>query len=650
MKFHLQSLSLDLRHATETIVFSDITYFWGQMGAGKSSIARLIDYCLGGAIQLSPALQAEFVSATLTVELERSTLTIERQRDGANVFASWTVGDEVQSVIVPARAAAGELIPHTGVETLSDLIFWLSGVQPPRVRKSKLKDDSKTVRLSVRDLLWYCYLDQDNIDSAFFHLEEDAEFYLRLKSRDVIRYVIGYHDERVADLEAELDQLRANRTARASAIESLTRTLDEVGAGSEAQIAEREASLKAALAEAEASIVALRELKRVGQTEHAVDILARRTRRLAVGIAHLDVAADELLAARERHVRHRNEIETLGLKFRRSAVAREILGDVGFADCPRCTQSLPARPARCCEVCGQDDRLELTDAAEQAALELDIASRRADLDSAIEEIDRSLTRIRLRRERALDRKASLETARNRASEEADSAFLSTVLLKERERAALEAELQSLAWLLRLPDLLQQQRDALAQIIALELTLKEALKDARTSAEADRTSLTRLGDYFLDALVQSGVPGIQRDDRVALEPPTFYPAVFSSDPSDLTASTFTSMSSGGKKTLFKCCFAIAVHRIAALLDAPLPELLIIDSPMKNISERENRAQFEGFYRMVYALKAGELSETQIILIDKEYLPPDPALGLDIRSRHMQPDSTQHEPLIRYYRGK
>lgn len=342
--------------------------------------------------------------------------------------------------------------------------------------------------------------------------------------------------------------------------------------------------------------------------------------------------------------------QTLGLKFRRSAVAREILGDVGFADCPRCTQSLPARPARCCEVCGQDDRLELTDATEQAALELDIASRRADLDSAIEEIDRSLTRIRLRRERALDRKASLETARNRASEEADSAFLSTVLLKERERAALEAELQSLAWLLRLPDLLQQQRDALAQIIALELTLKEALKDARTSAEADRTSLTRLGDYFLDALVQSGVPGIQPDDRVALEPPTFYPAVFSSDPSDLTASTFTSMSSGGKKTLFKCCFAIAVHRIAALLDAPLPELLIIDSPMKNISERENKTQFEGFYRMVYALKAGELSETQIILIDKEYLPPDPALGLDIRSRHMQPDSTQHEPLIRYYRGK
>lgn len=93
----------------------------------------------------------------------------------------------------------------------------------------------------------------------------------------------------------------------------------------------------------------------------------------------------------------------------------------------------------------------------------------------------------------------------------------------------------------------------------------------------------------------------------------------------------------------------MHRIAARLEAPLPELLIIDSPMKNISERENSAQFEGFYRLVYGLKAGELAKTQIILIDKEFLPPDPALGLDIGSRHMQPDSTEHEPLIRYYRG-
>lgn len=294
--------------------------------------------------------------------------------------------------------------------------------------------------------------------------------------------------------------------------------------------------------------------------------------------------------------------------------------------------------------------MELADAAEQAAIERDIEARRADLDGAVAAIDGNLARLHRWRDKLVKAKAGLETERNRVVEEADSAFLSTVLLKERERAALQAELDSLSWLLRLPDLLREQREAHAQIVAMEQVLREALKEARTAAEADRSSLETLGAYFLDALVQSGVPGITRQDSVALVPPAFYPAVYSQDPADLTVSTFTSMSSGGKKTLFKCCFAIAVHRIAAQLKAPLPELLIIDSAMKNISERENRDQFEGFYRMLYALKQGELASTQMILIDKEFLPPDPAQKVEVTDRHMQPDSDEHEPLIRYYRGK
>ena len=39
-------------------------------------------------------------------------------------------------------------------------------------------------------------------------------------------------------------------------------------------------------------------------------------------------------------------------------------------------------------------------------------------------------------------------------------------------------------------------------------MREALKEARTAAEADRTSLEQLGTYFLDALVQSGVSILQ----------------------------------------------------------------------------------------------------------------------------------------------
>jgi hypothetical protein len=650
MKFNLLSLDLTLRKAEERISFSGVTYFWGQMGAGKSSIARLIDFCLGGVIQLSPALQAEFLSAKLTIELERSTLTVERQRDSNNVLTSWQLADGPYSAVVPARVAAGEVIPETGVETLSDLIFWLSGVNPPRVRKSKIKEDSKAVRLTIRDLLWYCYLDQDHIDSSFFHLEEAAEFYMRLKSRDVIRYVIGYHDERVADLEAEVDQLRANRTARAASIESLNRALVEVGIGSEKQIGEREAELRGAIEVASAEIAALRSSPRDEQTTHAVDQLSAKARHLGSVVASLEENASERRVMRDRHLRHRNEIEMLSLKFKRSALAREILGDVRFTGCPRCAQQLPQHPKSCCEVCGQADLAELADPGEVAALEVDIVSRQSELSEAIEAIDTSLSEIGVQQKVQLQAKQGIEAELNRVMAEKDTAFLSMALLKERERAALEAELKSIKWLLRLPQMLQEQREALALIVALEQSAREALKEARTNAESDRSSLNTLAEYFLECLILSGVPGVKRNDRVVLEPPAFYPAIYSNDPSDLTASTFTSVSSGGKKTLFKCCFAVALHRIASELLAPLPEFLILDSPMKNISERENRAQFEGFYRMLYKLKSGELAQTQMVLIDKEFLAPEPDLAIDVLSRHMQPDSAVHQPLIRYYRGK
>jgi hypothetical protein len=73
-------------------------------------------------------------------------------------------------------------------------------------------------------------------------------------------------------------------------------------------------------------------------------------------------------------------------------------------------------------------------------------------------------------------------------------------------------------------------------------------------------------------------------------------------------------------------------------------------MKNISERENRPQFEGFHQMLYELAETELKGTQFILVDKEYCKPTKKVGFDLRSRHMTVDKDTDPPLIPYYRGK
>ena len=117
---------------------------------------------------------------------------------------------------------------------LSDLIFELSGVGPMRVRRNKTDPDAPLIPLSFRDVMWYCYLDQDELDSTFFHLE--AEDPRSPKSRDVMRFVLGYYTERLNELEQQLArEVDENRTKTESA-RRMKLFLAELGYGSELEM------------------------------------------------------------------------------------------------------------------------------------------------------------------------------------------------------------------------------------------------------------------------------------------------------------------------------------------------------------------------------------------------------------------------------
>jgi hypothetical protein len=646
LKFRVNKLELSLKRGNVAIPFEDVNYFWGEMGAGKTSIARLIDYCFGGEIELSPALQGEFVGASISLLLEKGDLTIERPRESDRVICSWDEGDSAFQVSIPARTAAGEVIPNTGVEVLSDLIFWLSGIVPPRVRKSKIRQESDTARLSIRDLLWYCYLDQDSMDSSFFHLEDDAAFYKRNKSRDVIRYVIGFHDEKVADIEAQLDQLRGERQALSSTMAGTVRVLKEVGVDSEEALNERVSGLRRKADLLQEEIETARQKTKAKFTTHALDELRMEARTLDDTLAHIEAAMADLRASLDRDTRHLNEIETLSLKFRRSVSAKAVLSGVAFTSCPRCAQSLPDREPGICGVCGQPDYVIASDPTEEIVIDRDVKARAAELKEYIERHEASLASLTWECEQVMAKKAKVEFERNEASERFDSALLSAILTKERERSSLLQEASSLSSLSKLSQMVELQKESIAKIETRERMLRDELKTAKEAAENDATNLKKLKDFYLDCLLRAGVPGISADDIVDIPTSSFFPQVKPDKEAETQITSFATISSGGKKNLFKSCFAIAVHRLAEAEKAPLPSLLIIDSAMKNISERENRRQFEGFYRMLYELKESELASTQIILIDKEYSAPPEDLELTVNDRHMTLEDPENPPLIPY----
>jgi rubrerythrin len=648
MKTRLLSLDVSCKNSVENIVFTDFNYFYGQMGAGKSTIARLIDYCLGGDLEMTPALQSEFVSAGLTLQIDGHPLVLVRDAHSGQIRTQWAWENQQCDALVPARTPHGEVIPGSGIEVISDLFFYLAGKNPPRVRRSKAKEDSELERLSLRDLLWYCYLDQDSMDSSFFHLDSDANTFKRLKSLDVLRFLIGFHQEQVAELEMRLELKKQEHMRAEAGVAAIRNALSSAELASELEISEARNRIEKSLRDAENLILSHRDRSKSLRT-HAIESLQTEGRKLSATISQLESAISEIKESIEKDKTHRNELLSIAIRHRRSQSARDILNGVDFTDCPRCGRSLPSRSPEVCPLCDQGR-------TEKPSSVLDDEVARQDLDARVTELaellslqEEQLSKQQRQLREAKERKGGVDANLIEACREYDSAYLAEALGAERRRSALQQELLDLQKL----EVLVQRIESLSKQAFLlageEQTIRAELKDARARAEKDTANLSRLRKLFLDCLLRARIPGFYEDDVVGMGPPNFLPEV-TSNSGDLAVTSFATLGSGGKKTLFKCCFAVAIHRLASEIGAMLPTLLVIDSPMKNISERENIEQFEGFHQMLYELSESELSQTQFILIDKELQSPPATYGRLFTSRHMKPDDNANPPLIHYYRGK
>jgi rubrerythrin len=645
MRIVLRFLELHFRKSVETIELVHVNFFWGKIGAGKSSIARLFDYCLGADIQLTPALQLEFVQAVLSLDVEGRRLTIYRERESSNVVAAWREGDATMEALIPARRADGVAVPGTSIEVLSDLFFHLAERPAPMVRKGRRTAEPGMVRLSLRDLVRFCYIDQDEIDSDFFRLDLEGDSARRAKSVDAMRFILGYHQDQVATLEAELQELHEQKMAARAAAEALTKVLEESGFSNPAEIDSRIEALAAQRDRVrEASTIARQQR---GSGGHAVDSLRDRGRSLSSDVQGLEEMLHAVKQRGEDTERHLNELKMLSVRFSRTKSARTLLAAVDFTECPRCTQSLPGREETLCPVCGQPDSQQPHEHLSNEVVEADLKSRLIEL----QETHRGLTTQERRIERQLERtkveKALVDQSLSERMRDYDSSFLSQALEFERQMTVLEQQVGSLLSYRKLPERLSDLLSTADTLQGQESGLRAKLARERDKAFKDRSNLEDLERLFLDCLVRSAFPGVNGTYKVTIDPRTLVPEVAPTEAADFAVTSFANMGSGGMKSIFKACYALAIHRLAAKTGADLPSLVMLDSAMKNVSERENRDLFHAFYRMVYELAADELSGTQFILIDKELLPVPEGVGIVVKSRHMAPGSLADRPLVPYY---
>lgn len=649
MNIRLTLLVLQFKHSVERIPFQRFNYFHGGIGTGKSSIARLVDYCLGGNMLPTPALQAEFISASLHLKIKDINLMLERVYESDDILAEWVQNGEVITVKIPARVALDrEVLPDTGIKVLSDLIFHLSHLPAPMVRSKNSKKEAGMARLSFRDLWDFCYLVQDDLDSEFFSLQEKADIHKRNKARNTLKYILGYHVERVDEITLEIEQLGKQIEKKELIIENTKGILDTLGIKSLDDLSNQLKALDEQARSLRKTIKANKKEVYVTDT-HEVDLLKDKARQLYAEIDELEHEVRELESLIQKDIRQRNELLTLQTKFKRDTGARAVLGGVQFTHCPKCARTLPPREDDTCQVCGQPDEPAPQEKNTQL-LELDVKDRLSELNGMIEE--QKLVVVDLKKDLMLVRreKLFLDTQIDRALKTYDSAYLSKTLELERELARLERQHFDLSNLTSLPERMVTLQKQVAVLRADIQNLRAELKEVKLKALQDVKNLERLKAMFLECLVLSKLPGFEDQNVIVLEAKDLYPKVYAGSESSIY-STFANIGSGGKKTLFKCCFAIALHRLATELGAPLPEILIIDTPSKNMSASEDKEQFVAFHNMLYTFASTELKTTQFVFIDNDHHQPEEGLfdKGEMQIRHMTHTDPKHPPLISYYHG-
>jgi len=617
MKIRIHRLNVVTRRKTEVVDFeTDVTFIHGPVSMGKSTTARLIDYCLGGELVRTPAVRSEFVAAQLSATVGTFAVELERSADDNNsVRVTWDDGKGEKGAMNAPIDAGSDPIYQGEVFNLSDLIFTFCGVQPVKVRTRKSDPDSPVVRLSIRDMLWYCHLRGEVIDSSFFSMEHPFK---QQKSRDVMRFVTGLYSDRLNELDTQIAENVQTQRAKREAVAQIRNFMSQFKLATESEFNHQREALVKELEIAQREKDALEQ--RHESTTHALDPLRAELRAIAAQSGEAETAIETLEVRIQQQQALRSDLITSKIKAARATQATNLLLNVDFASCPRCGSKVDEarfEDDKICYLCGNTPPERQTDkAVEIASLDKDLDVRIDDLAESVARHQREMTRQKRRLASLNDRRGELDKLLAVEIRRYDTAYTSSIREAEKKVATLTERLAALDKQAQMPSAIKKLEIEAGSLQGMIDNLRSEREQERSRlVDADK-NIQAIADCFKETMLAVKFPGVYPEDKILLDPRNWFPYVIHGD----QEWSFADAGSGGKKTLFNVCYALAVHRIARSKNLPLPNFLIVDSPTKNITRDENPELVTALYQEIYRVAAETAGGMQFILIDSHLIPP------------------------------
>ena len=196
----------------------------GPIYTGKSTILKLIDYCLGKGNHPEYKELSKVSTILLEMIIYDELLTIERQLFAKNkkVIIHHSSIDNLEAIhrkieVYPSQKKNKESISSFLMKSLN---LW--GIP---LKESIVGISSGVDIMSLRDLMWFCYLDQNRIDDDKHFLYEN-EHYKNIKFRQIFKVLFNIHDNKEASLSEQLKEKKREKEELINKIEVLTDFLE----------------------------------------------------------------------------------------------------------------------------------------------------------------------------------------------------------------------------------------------------------------------------------------------------------------------------------------------------------------------------------------------------------------------------------------
>lgn len=176
----------------------------GEMSTGKTTILELIDFCLGAKdYPKYPEIVRNVIGVLLEIEIGGEQFTIQRQlfSNNSKSIIHFSSIANLQSTTRSIEVLSNQTL---GEESISSFIMSKIGLSNIKLKEAPTKDSTGTDVMSLRDILWFCYVERRSRVAAAKLLFEN-EAMKKIKLRQVADVIFDLHSTVLAALGSELD-------------------------------------------------------------------------------------------------------------------------------------------------------------------------------------------------------------------------------------------------------------------------------------------------------------------------------------------------------------------------------------------------------------------------------------------------------------